>query len=106
MHTVKRSFYLNEYKVLLEFDDKKIKIVDLKNELWGPIFEPLKDLEFFKQLQADGTTIVWPNGADMCPDVLYKMGQDVEKTKKPTTKARRKSTKRTPRKVRKTSLKS
>ena len=77
MHTVKRSFYIEDYKILIEFDNNKFKIVDLKNEIWGPVFEPLKDVNYFKKVKAKGGTIVWPNEADFCPDVLYKMGQDL-----------------------------
>ena len=77
MHTVKRSFYLKEYQILLEFNDGKIKVIDLKNDLWGPVFEPLKDIDFFKQVQTDGTTIGWPNGADICPNTLYTKGKDL-----------------------------
>lgn len=78
MHNVIRSFYLKDYKLLLEFDDKKIKIVDLSSEIWGPIFEPLKDLNYFKKVKVKEGTISWPNEADFCPDVLYKMGKDLE----------------------------
>jgi hypothetical protein len=33
----------------------------------------LQDERFFRQVRADRElgTIVWPNGADVCPDVLY-----------------------------------
>lgn len=96
MHTVKRSFYLNEYRILLEFNDDKIKVVDLKDELWGPVFEPLKDIEFFKQVQSDGTTIVWPNGADMCPDVLYEMGKDIKEANLASSKVHQKRLKKKP----------
>ena len=48
--------------------------VDLEGELWGPVFEPLRrDLGLFRQVAVDEElgTIVWPNGADMDPDVLH-----------------------------------
>lgn len=42
------------------------------------MFLPLKDINYFKEVKADGTTIVWPNGLDLCPDVLYAKGKDIE----------------------------
>lgn len=78
MHTVKRTFYLKEYKLLVEFEDKKLKIVDLKEDLWGPVFEPLKDINFFKRVKVKGGTLTWPNGVDLCPDSLYKDSKDVK----------------------------
>jgi type II secretory pathway component PulC len=78
MHFVKRSFYLKDYKILLEFDDQKLKIVDLEEEIWGPVFEPLKDPDYFKKVKVKEGTIVWPNEADFCPDMLYKMGKEIK----------------------------
>jgi Protein of unknown function (DUF2442) len=45
----------------------------------GTVFYPFRDLEFFKSVKLDKKlgTIVWPNGADLCPDVLYMEGKDV-----------------------------
>jgi hypothetical protein len=39
----------------------------------GGVFEPLDDPAYFQQvrLSAGGGTIEWPNGVDLCPDVLY-----------------------------------
>jgi hypothetical protein len=36
------------------------------------VCEPLRDPEFFARLRVNPYigTIVWPNGADLCPDVL------------------------------------
>jgi hypothetical protein len=79
VHIVKDVTYVSEYKLLLSFDDGSKRLVDLANELDGEIFEPLKDIEYFKKVQVnpDLATIAWDNGADMCPDFLYKMGVQV-----------------------------
>lgn len=58
----------------LGFDDGTTREIDLERELWGPMFEPLRrDPQLFRQVQVDEElgTIVWPNGADMDPDVLH-----------------------------------
>jgi hypothetical protein len=81
MHSVKKVKYLEEYKIILTFEDKKNKLVDLKDHLEGEIFEPLKDISYFKQiyLNTDIDTIMWDNGADMSPDFLYEIGKDIKK---------------------------
>jgi hypothetical protein len=65
-----------DYQLILTFENGEKKLVDLKDRLSGPIFEPLKDIEFFKKVYVDVElgTIAWPNGADKAPDVLYKIG--------------------------------
>jgi hypothetical protein len=37
------------------------------------VFAPLEDVAFFRQVAVDeeGGTLIWPNGVDFCPDVLY-----------------------------------
>jgi hypothetical protein len=79
MHFVKEANYLRDYSIVLTFDDDRRKLVDLREHLTGPIFQPLKDPSYFKQvsLNTDIDTICWPNGADMSPDFLYEIGQDV-----------------------------
>jgi hypothetical protein len=64
---------LDGYVLRLVFSDGSARDVDLEPELWGPVFEPLRDREVFRAVVVDDElgTIVWPNGADMDPDVLH-----------------------------------
>ena len=72
--------YEGEYRLRLMFDDGSDRVVDLKNELDGPVFEPLRDLAFFRQVAVnrDTGTIEWPNGADFAPEFLHEIGVPVE----------------------------
>jgi len=76
MHWVKNAEYKKDYQILLEFEDGKTKIVDLKKYLNKGIFVELKNLKNFKKfkLNHDTDTIEWYNGADMSPDFLYEIG--------------------------------
>lgn len=76
---VKEVKYLDGYKLRILFNDNKTKVVDLEKELWGPMFEPLKDINFFKRVSVDQDhiTIIWPNGVDFSPDILHEMGKEV-----------------------------
>jgi uncharacterized protein YnzC (UPF0291/DUF896 family) len=86
LHTVKKVEYIEGYKLKLFFNDDKVKIVDYEDKLKEAknMFLLLKDIEYFKKVKADGTTIVWPNGLDLCPDVLYEMGKEVSNKIIPT----------------------
>ena len=43
MHRVKKINYVEDYKIALTFEDKKIKVVDLVSYLGEGVFLPLKD---------------------------------------------------------------
>ncbi len=66
---------LEHYKIELSFADGLKAVVDMKVVVgsFDGVFAPLNDPEFFRQVRVDPEigTIVWPNGADVCPDVLY-----------------------------------
>ncbi len=70
---LKSATYLDGYKIEVSFSDGVTGIIDLENELWGEVFEPLKKLEIFKAFKLDPElkTIVWPTGADLAPEFLY-----------------------------------
>jgi hypothetical protein len=77
---VTRVNYLQSYELELEFSDRIVKKVDLSSELYGEVFEPLKDPAFFKRvtLNEETNTIEWPNGADFAPEFLYEIGEEVK----------------------------
>lgn len=65
--------YLQDYKIHVTFDDGREGVIDLEGELWGEVFEPLKDTDVFRRFRMDSEldTIVWPTGADLAPEFLY-----------------------------------
>jgi hypothetical protein len=65
---------MHDHVVHLRFADGWERTVDLEPYLRGPVFERVRtDPEFFAAVSVDreAGTIVWPNGADIAPDVLY-----------------------------------
>ncbi len=70
---LRNAEYLRDYKIRVMFDDGKEGVIDLEHELWGEVFEPLKDIRVFQRFRLDSEleTIVWPNGADLAPEYLY-----------------------------------
>jgi hypothetical protein len=66
---------LDGYRLHLEFADGKSGPIDLAAELYGPLFEPLRDRKRFAEVKVDHEcgTIVWPNGADFAPEWLYEV---------------------------------
>jgi hypothetical protein len=65
---------LGGHRVHLRFEDGVEGDLDLGQVIeFKGIFEPLRDEEEFAKVRLHGElgTIVWPNGADLDPDVLY-----------------------------------
>ena len=65
--------YVRDYVIWLRFSDGLAGEVDLRDELDGPVFEPLRQVEVFQcvRLHPELHTIVWPNGADLAPEFLH-----------------------------------
>ena len=68
---------LEGYKLWLRFQDGVSGTVDLSGELWGPMFEPLRDNALFAQatIHPELETVTWPNGADLAPEFLFRAAQ-------------------------------
>lgn len=78
---ITRASYAGEYRLELTFTDGVVKEVDFRERIVGRggVFHPLEDVMFFQQVQVDheAGTVVWPNGVDFCPDVLYSLAMGI-----------------------------
>ena len=70
---IKSAVHIEGYRLQVTFEDGKSGVLDLSDQLWGEVFEPLQDVEQFKRFRIDAelSTIVWPTGADLAPEFLY-----------------------------------
>jgi len=63
---------LPNYILSLTFNDGVQGEVSIKERLFGEVFEPLKDTEYFNLVSIDPHGVIfWPNNADLASDVLY-----------------------------------
>jgi hypothetical protein len=63
------------HSLKLSFNDGTTKSVNVQPLLTGPVFEPLRDPQYFARAALDPVcgTVVWPNGADFAPEALYEL---------------------------------
>ena len=74
LYRIVKLTVLPKYKLQIEFEDGAAGIVDLADDLYGPMFESLKDEAVFRTAFLDEFgTVCWPNGADYAPDTMYDM---------------------------------
>ena len=71
-----KADYIEDYKIEITFNDGLKKVIDFKRELWGDVFEPIKDLNIFRNFTLNPFSIEWENGADFAPEYLYRIAQD------------------------------
>lgn len=68
-------YHVREYILHLTFSNGEEADLDMKARVVrrGGVFEPLRDVSYFAQVTVDpqAHTLVWPNGVDLDPDVLY-----------------------------------
>lgn len=62
---------LEDYKLLLTYENGEKRIYDMKPNFKYEIFKKLKDYELFKKVHSVGETIEWETGEDISPDSLY-----------------------------------
>lgn len=67
---------LGTYKLFLTFNDGCQKLFDCEPLMEQyPIFQPLRDMDVFRNISLDGWTVTWLDGAiDIAPEFLYEKG--------------------------------
>jgi len=67
--------HVKDYELEIGFSDGTVANLDFRGRIAGRggVFEPLQSVDFFARVSVDreAGTLVWPNGVDFCPDVLY-----------------------------------
>ena len=63
--------YIADHTVWLRFRDGSAGEIDLEPEVHGEVFEPLRDVQFFRRFRVDGGALEWPNGASFAPEFLH-----------------------------------
>ncbi len=62
---------LHGFRLRLMLTDGSTIERDVSTLMVGPVFGPLRGHRaLFTQARVEGGTVVWPHGADLCPDVL------------------------------------
>ncbi len=66
-----------QFQLFVQFDNGVSGVVDLTDELWGEVFEPLRNKALFMTATQNDIlgTVVWANGADFAPEFLYTLLQ-------------------------------
>jgi len=75
--------YIKDYRIWLKFNNGKSGEVDLVKKIsWGEIFQPLQNIEYFKNFKIRGGTLSWKNEADLAPESLYELLNQQNKSSK------------------------
>jgi hypothetical protein len=80
---ITRVRHVKAYELEIGFSDGTVATLDFRGRIAGRggVFQPLGSTDFFARASVDpeAGTLVWPNGVDFCPDVLYAeaTGKDV-----------------------------
>jgi len=61
----------DDHSVEITFSNGEIGLYDCTPLLDFGVFQELREISYFERARAEGGTVVWPHGQDICPDTLY-----------------------------------
>lgn len=69
---------LENYTLLVTFQNGEEKLFDAKPLLSLPLYAPLRNEVFFRAAKADGMCVYWNEDVDLCPDMVYENSNPVQ----------------------------
>ncbi len=69
---------LDNYHLLLTFENGEKRKFDMKPYLEFGVFRELKDISLFKTVRTSFDTIAWANEADLDPEILYQKSTKID----------------------------
>ncbi len=63
---------LEDYKLLITFQNKERRVFDMAPFLNMPLYAPLREKGLFQAVKADGMCVYWNDDIDLCPDTCYR----------------------------------
>ena len=68
---------LANYDLLLKFENGEKRVFNVSPWLDKGVFRALRDKTLFQKVKISFDTVEWPNGADLCPEVLYEKSRPI-----------------------------
>ena len=75
---VKSVYALDDYQILVTFENGESRRFDVKPYLGRGVFVRLRDLARFRGVRPVAGSVEWPGGLDLSYDTLYLQGFPVE----------------------------
>jgi hypothetical protein len=79
-------FSLQDYELLVSFDDGQLRRFSMRPYLDFPAYQPLTEASRFMEVHVFNGTVAWPGDIDISPDTLYLAGKPVNSSDMSSTK--------------------
>ncbi len=66
-----KATYESRFKLILTFDNNEVKEFDFSSYLHYPVYQPLQDESFCRNVKVFNGTVMWDDVTDFDPDTLY-----------------------------------
>lgn len=73
---------VSPFKLSILFENGERRLFDVSSYLDHGVFGELRDPAMFNSVHISFDTVAWANGADLCPEVLYRDSIPVEEAER------------------------